>query len=117
MLYAGSKLNLTCVIMLDSMLSPVLGNLRVTSKWTDFRGMLLSSDGGGRIAVSPASKQGTTTTYSSTVMFNTLQLSDTGNYTCEVTVAHIMSPLRNVMNGKNSSTAAIIVQSKKGIFI
>ena len=117
MLYAGSSLNLTCVITLNSVLSPVLGDLRVTSIWTKLRRTSLSSNGGGRITVSPTSQQGITTTYSSTVMFNTLQLSDTGNYTCEVTVAHVMSPVRNVMNGTNSSTTTIRVQGKKGIIV
>ena len=79
--------------------------------------MLLSSDGDGHITVSQTSQQGSTTTYTSTVMFNTLQLSDTGIYTCEVTVAHVMSPVRNVMNGTNSSTTTIKVHGKKVIFI
>jgi len=72
---------------------------------------------GNNITVSNVSQQDSTTNYSSTVMFNTLQMSDTGNYTCEVTVAHIMSPVRNVMNGINSSTTTIKVQSKKGTSI
>ena len=113
MLYAGSILNLICVITLNSVLSPFLGDLIVTSIWTKLRRTSLSSNGGGHITVSPTSQQGITTTYSSTVMFNTLQLSDSGNYTCEVTVAHVMSPVRNVMNGTNSSTTTIRVQSKK----
>ena len=117
MLYAGSSLNLTCVITLNSVLSPVLGDLRVTSIWTKLRRRSLSSNGGGRITVSPTSQQGNTTTYSSTVMFNTLQLSDSGNYSCEVTVAHIVSPVRNVTNGTNSSTTTIRVQGKKGIIV
>jgi len=114
MLYAGSRLILTCTITLDSVLSPVLGNLTVTSKWTKLGETLLS---GNNITVSNVSQQDSTTNYSSTVMFNTLQMSDTGNYTCEVTVAHIMSPVRNVMNGINSSTTTIKVQSKKGTSI
>ena len=112
-LYAGSRLNLTCVITLNSVLSPFLGDLIVTSVWTKLRGMLLSSNDGGRIVIFPISQLGSTTTYSSTMMFKTLQMSDTGNYTCEVTVAHIMSPVRNVMNGTNSSTTTIRVQGKK----
>jgi len=115
-LYAGSRLNLTCVITLNSVLSPVLGDLRVTSVWTKLRGKLLSSNG-DHITVSPISQLGSTATYTSTVMFNTLQMSDTGNYSCEVTVAPIISPVRNVMNGTNSSTTTIKVQGKKDIFI
>ena len=117
MLYAGSRLNITCMITLDSVLSPVLGNLRVTSKWTKLGEELLSGNDDSRITVSNVSQQDSITNYSSTLMFNTLQLSDTGNYTCEVTVAPLMSPVRNVMNGKNSSTTTIKVQSKKGTSI
>ena len=78
---------------------------------------MLSGNVDSRITVSDASQQDSTTNYSSTVMFNTLQISDTGNYTCEVIVAHIMSPVRNVMNGTNSSTTTIRVQSKKGFHL
>ena len=102
------------MITLNSVLSPVLGDLTVTAK---FRGILLSSEDDGRITVSQTSQQGSPTTFSSTVMFNTLQLSDAGNYTCVVTVAPFMSPVTNVINGKNSSTTTIKVQSKNGIFI
>ena len=115
--YAGSRLNITCAITLDSVLSPVLENLRVTSKWTKQGEKLLSANGDSHITVSNVSQQDSTTNYSSTVMFNTLQISDSGNYTCEVTVAPLLSPVRNVMNGINSSTAAIRVQSKKGTSI
>jgi len=115
--YAGSRLNITCAITLDSVLSPVLGNLRVTSKWTKLGETLLSGNGDNHITVSNVSQQDSTTNYSSTVMFNTLRTSDTGNYTCEVTVAPLLSPVRNVMNGTNSSTTTIRVQSKKGTSI
>jgi len=114
MLYAGSRLNITCTITLDSVLSPVIENLRVTSKWTKLGETLLS---GNHITVSNVFRQDFTTNYSSVVMFNTLQISDTGNYTCEVTVAPLLSPVRNVMNGINSSTTTIKVQSKKGTSI
>ena len=110
MLYAGSRLNITCTIILDSVLSPVLGDLTVTSKWTKLGGTLLSDNGDSRITVSNVSKQDFTTTYSSTMMFSTLRTSDTGIYTCEVTVAHVIS---NVMNGTNSRNTTIKVQSKK----
>ena len=114
MLYAGSRLKITCAITLDSVLSPVLGNLTVMSKWTKLGEMLLSGNGDSRITVSNVSQQDSTTNYSSTLMFSTLQTSDTGNYTCEVTVAPLLSPVRNVMNGTNSSTTTIRVQSKNG---
>jgi len=63
-LYAGTSLNLTCAITLNSVLSPFLGDLIVTTVWTKLRGMLLSSNGGGHIAVYPISQLGSTTTFS-----------------------------------------------------
>ena len=105
------------MITLDSVLSPVLDNLRVTSKWTKLGETLLSGNGDSRITVSNVSQQDSTTNYSSTLMFNTLRTSDTGNYTCEVTVTPLLSPVRNVINGTNSSTTTIRVQSKKGTSI
>ena len=115
--YAGSRLNITCAITLDSVLSPVLGNLRVTSKWTKQGEKLLSANGDSRISVSNVSQQDSTTSYSSTLMFSTLRTSDAGNYTCEVTVTPLLSPVRNVMNGTNSSTATIKAQGKKGFHL
>jgi len=117
MQYAGSRLKITCVITLDSVLSPVLGDLTVMSKWTKLGEMLLSGNGDSRITVSNVSQRDSATSYSSTLMFSTLRTSDTGNYTCEVTVAPLRSPVRNVMNGKNSSTATIKVQGKKGFHL
>ena len=86
------------------------------SKWTKLGGMLFSANGDSRITVSNVSQQDFTTNYSSTLMFSTLQTSDTGNYTCEVTVAPLLS-VRNVMNGTNSSTATIKAQGKKGFHL
>ena len=102
--YAGSQLTLTCSILLDSTLFPVLGDLVVTSVWSDPGGGMLSSD--GRVTVSPASQQGITTTFASTVMFNTLQTSDAGTYTCEATVAPQGSTAGTVTNGVGSATEA-----------
>jgi len=101
-IYAGSRLTLVCSIVLDSTLFPVLGDLVVTSVWSDPGGGMLSSD--GRVTVSPASQQGITTTFTSTVMFNTLQTSDAGTYTCEATVAPRGSTAGTVTNGVRSAT-------------
>ena len=102
--YAGSQLTLVCNIVLDSTLFPVLGDLVVTSVWSDPGGGILSSD--SRITVSPASQQGITTTFISTVMFNTLQTSDEGTYTCEATIAPRGSTEGIITNGVRSATGA-----------
>ena len=103
--YAGSQLTLVCNIVLDSTLFPVLGDLVVTSVWSDPGGGMLNSD--SRITVSPASQSGTTTTFTSTVMFNTLRTSDAGTYTCEATVAPWGSTAGTVINGMISASRAI----------
>ena len=103
---AGSQLTLTCSIVLDfTTLFPILGDLVVTSVWSDPGGGMLSSD--NRITVSPASQQGSTTTFLSTVMFNTLRTSDDGTYTCEATVAPQGSTAGTVTNGMRSANVAI----------
>ena len=75
----------------------------VTSVWSDPGGGMFSSD--GRITVSPASQLGSTT-FTSTVMFNTLRTSDAGTYTCEATVAPRGSTAGTVTNGVKSATGA-----------
>jgi len=102
--YAGSQLTLTCSIVLNSTLHDILGNLVVTSVWSDPGSEMLSSD--GRVTVSPASYLGITT-FSSTVMFNTLRTSDEGTYTCEATVAPRGSTAGTVTNGVRSASRAI----------
>ena len=102
--YAGSQLTLTCNIVLDSTLFHILGDLVVTSVWSDPGSGMLSSD--GRFTVSPASQQGVTTTFTSTVMFDTLRTSDAGTYTCKATVAPRGSTAGTVTNGVRSATGA-----------
>ena len=103
--YAGSQLTLTCSIVLDSTLFPALGDLVVTGVWTRTGSVIPSSD--GHITVSPLSQQGITTTFSSTVMFNTLRTSDEGTYTCEATVVPRGSTAGTVTNGVRSASRAI----------
>ena len=98
--FAGSQLTLTCNIVLDSNLFPILGDLDVTRMWSG----LLSS--GGRITVSPASRQGVNTTFASQVVFNTLRTSDAGSYTCQATVAPRGSTAGTVTNGVGSANTA-----------
>jgi len=104
--YAGSQLTLTCSIVLDSTLFHILGELVVTCVWSDPGGGIISSD--GRVTVSPVSQQGISTTFTSTVMFNTLRTSDAGTYTCEATVAPQGSTAGTVANGVGSATGATL---------
>ena len=101
--YAGSRLTLSCSIFLNSNLFGILGDLVVISVWSDPGGGMLPSD--GRITVSPASYLGATT-FTSTVMFNTLRTSDAGNYTCNATVAPRGSTAGTVTNGVRSASRA-----------
>ena len=102
--FAGSQLTLTCNIVLDSDLFPILGDLNVTRMWTGPGGGMLSSD--GHITVSPASQQGASTAFLSTVVFNTLRTSDAGTYTCQATVAPRGSTAGTVTNGVGSEDVA-----------
>ena len=102
--FAGSQLTLTCSIVLDSTLFSILGDLVVTSMWSGPGSGMLSS--GGRITVSPASRQGVSTTFASQVLFNTLRTSDAGSYTCQATVAPQGSTAGTVINGVGSANAA-----------
>jgi len=102
--YAGSQLTLTCSIVLDSTLFPILGDLVVTSVWRDPGGGMLSRN--SRVTVSPVSQQGITTIFTSTVMFNTLRTSDAGTYTCEATVAPRGSTAGTVTNEVGSGSRA-----------
>ena len=102
--FAGSQLTLTCNIVLNSNLFPILGDLDVTRMWSGPGSGMLSS--GGRITVSPASRQGLSTTFTSQVVFNTLRTSDAGTYTCQATVAPRGSTAGNVTNGVGSANTA-----------
>jgi len=102
--YAGSQLNLICSIILNFTLHPIIGDLVVSSVWTRPGSGVLSSD--GRITVSPAFRQGISTTFISTVMFNTLRTSDAGTYTCEATVAPQGFITGTVTNGMRSATGS-----------
>ena len=102
--FAGSQLTLTCNIVLDSTLSLTLGDLDVTRMWSGPGSGMLSS--GGRITVSPASRQGLSTTFTSQVLFNTLRTSDAGTYTCQATVAPRGSTAGTVTNGVGSANTA-----------
>ena len=101
--FAGSQLTLICSIVLAPSLRHFLGALVVTSVWTGPGSGMLSN--GGRITVSPASLVPGSTTFTSTVLFNTLRTSDTGTYTCQATVAPLR-PIEGTTNGVGSASTA-----------
>ena len=102
--FAGSQLTLICSIAFDSALFSILGDLDVTPMWSGPGSGMLSI--GGRITVSPASRQGLSTTFASQLVFNTSRTSDTGIYTCQATVAPRGSTAGTVTNGVGSANTA-----------
>ena len=111
--FAGSQLTLICSIVLDSTLFSLLGDLVVTSVWTGPGSAILSI--GGRITVSPASRQGLSTSFTSQVLFNTLRTSDDGTYTCKATVTPRGSTAGTVTNGVGSANTA--TPTIQGIYV
>ena len=108
-LYAGSILTLTCTITLHQTLSSMLSDLSVTSTWVKSGSVLMSSTNS---VISPAMLSGGT--YSSTVVLNTTNTADAGNYFCRATVTpRDMSKTAFTTGGEASSqTEMIRVQSK-----
>lgn len=101
-LYAGSKLTLFCSIVLEPSLFSVLGDLNVTSVWSGPGSETLSGD--SRIMVSPVSQPSMLlASFISTVIFNTLRISDDGTYTCKATVAPSGPIAGSVTNGVRSA--------------
>ena len=111
-LYAGSELTLICSIPLSSVLEDVFDDVVVTSRWFGPRGEELpptENCEGARICVSEAELQ-FGSTYGSTVMFDTLRTSDSGNYNCTATVS--IPTFSNVTDGWGTFVGMISVESK-----
>ena len=86
--YAGSSLTLICTIRLDRVLVNLTG-ITVNNTWTGPHGKLfLDSSHNERINITAATEDGDGV-YRSTVVFNHLHISDTGNYSCEAGVSHM----------------------------
>ena len=101
-------MTLTCTIQLDTTLVNMLGDLSVSSTWTTPSGTALAST--SRITVSETSHI-SGTTYSSRVVFDTVHASDTGDYTCQVSVS-LRTPSVFVTQGEGSDTVRVTVQCK-----
>ena len=102
--YAGTNFNLTCTIELNKAVdTPVVVNstLVVNSTW---HGPVMIPTGTRVIASEPT---GTGARYQTTLMFRPLNTSDSGNYTCEVTVS--LSPESQFINASTAGRGSLFV--------
>lgn len=105
--YAGGVLNLTCTIRVPPSLTGLLKDLSVTATWTQDDGEVTSTD---RVTASPATVHDMTraVVYTSTVVFNTVQTSDSGVYNCSVSISP-MVPHRQVTSGVGDAAVTVNV--------
>ena len=101
--YAGSVLTLTCTITLDERVAQNKA-LMVNSTWTGPTNEIITNT--ARIAITYPSS--TTAPYLSTIKFQTLRKSDTGNYSCWATVSH--KSIRYVQDGTSANSTTLDVQ-------
>ena len=102
--YAGTNFNLTCTIELNIAVdTPVV----INSTW---RGPVVISAGTHVVASEP---NGTGARYQTILMFRPLNTSDSGNYTCEVTVSQ--SPESQFINANTAGrgTLSVTVKGKR----
>ena len=103
-LYAGSILTLICTITIDEQLMSAGNMVMVTSTW--MKDDLISSNS-QRITISEHNQS--TNEYINTLSFNTLRISDAGNYTCKANISH--SSLFTV-DGIGMANTTIMITSK-----
>ena len=113
-LYAGSRLTLSCEITLDQALmeAGVVNDVTVTSRWFDSHGHELMPTRdcmSARVCASEATRV-TPTFYTSTVVFDTLRISDNGIYNCTATVN--LPDIEFIMDGWESHVRTVRVQCK-----
>ena len=102
--FPGTRLSLSCNIMLDATLDPRY--VEVTINWTRQNGQTLFSN--GRVTVSEATvSQSNANTYSSNVIFSFLHLDDSGPYTCKATLANSSS---FIISSMRMDTEEIFIQ-------
>ena len=101
--YAGTNFNLTCAIELNTAVDT---QVVINSTW---RGPMVIPTGPRVVASAPT---GTGARYQTILMFRPLNTSDSGNYTCEVTVSP--SPESQFINGSTAGrdTISVTVQGK-----
>ena len=102
--YAGTNFNLTCTIELNTAVdTPVVVNI-------NWRGPVMIPNGTRVVASEPT---GTGARYRTILIFRPLNTSDSGNYTCEVTVSP--SPESQFISGSTAGrdTLSVTVQGER----
>ena len=101
---AGNSLTLICIISLNGVLMDSATGIIVETTWTGPHGELsLASSDNGRITMSDVTKSDDFT-YSSTVVFSPLHMSDTGSYSCDASVRHMLEFILPSDPGSNQVT-------------
>ena len=102
--YAGTNFNLTCTIELNTAVdTPVV----VNSIW---RGPVVIPTGAHVVASEPT---GTGARYQTILMFRPLNTSDSGNYTCEVTVSPPPESQFIISSTAGRGTLSVTVQGER----
>ena len=102
-IYAGSVLTLTCRVFLVG-IQPS-SDLTVMVTWFGAGGNVLMEN--SFITITPAQQEGSTTQYTSKVVFDTLRLGNTGTYTSQSTVSHTSPFITDAMENGTVSVSPI----------
>ena len=105
-LYAGTPLTLTCSIQLNPAVDTTV---MVTRMWTGPGSQVVSNS--SRLTVSNILKR-STFLFETTIQFDPLTTTDSGNYECEATVTPDPQSQFVLMSTTSSDTHAIIVQGE-----
>ncbi len=111
-IYAGSVLTLTCTSLVPPSLTDLLEDLTVTATWIGPGGDEVVDT--SRSTVSPPVLHMAPTgnlSYTSTVVYDTLRTSDSGPYTCSVTLSS-STPQALVTDGEGVDVVTITVAGK-----
>ena len=103
--YSGSVLTLTCTVTINNQVPQ--NDVMVNISWTKGSTDIFNTADDEKITVTNAQQIGTSLTYTSTIMFNTLRQSDAGEYRCQ---ANISNPSPYVADGIGSDNHTIITQ-------
>ena len=103
--YTGSVLALTCTVTINERVPQ--NNTMVIISWTKGSTDISNTADDERITVSNVQQIGTSLNYTSTIVFNTLQQSDAGEYRCQ---ANISLPSPFIADGIDSDNHTITIQ-------
>ena len=102
-LYAGTNVTLNCTIQLDGAIDT---GVDVTIEWTGPPGGTMLSTTGDRITVSEVT--GSRPSYQSTVDITSLEISDTGFYTCNATASPNGTPFVTASEPRSTTTEVTV---------